>query len=221
MEDLSHWDLAVDFTAEQAAALAMGIDPSKSGYVRSLSQPLYERMERSYTAQKLWHSKGDGEGEPFNWVDLGVPNADQMLSSDQMTEILANFDIDDGQFFLEWLRNENKSDFEVQRFNRGELARWLLSVGFKSKYLFQGNITELTDSVGKPLGTKERGSLLKMVIAMAIGGYGYVPTNAKSPIPKQIVDEIEDLGMKIDPDTVRKYLKEATDTVLPKKPHQL
>lgn len=65
----------------------------------------------------------------------------------------------------------------------------------------------------KPLGTNERNQLLKMVFGMAIDSYGYDPLAKKSEATKQIVDDLAKLGIGIDPDTVRKYLKEAANTV--------
>ena len=64
------------------------------------------------------------------------------------------------------------------------------------------------------LSTKERSSLLKIIIGMAIGGYGYVPSSSRSPISKQIADDLALYGISLDQDTVRKWLKEAT-TLLP------
>jgi hypothetical protein len=58
---------------------------------------------------------------------------------------------------------------------------------------------------------KERTSLLKLVIGMAKGGYGYDPSAAKSEIPEQIVSDLAALGLAIDVGTVRKYLKEGRE----------
>ena len=67
----------------------------------------------------------------------------------------------------------------------------------------------------KPLRTTERNNLLKLVIGMAVKGYSYDPAAKKSPTPKEIADDLAALEISIDPDTVRKYLKEAANTVLP------
>lgn len=72
----------------------------------------------------------------------------------------------------------------------------------------------------KYLGTAERNTLLKLVIGMAIKGYGYDPQAARSPCAGEIVADLENLGIAITDDTVRKWLKEAATSVLPKKPHQ-
>lgn len=83
-----------------------------------------------------------------------------------------------------------------------------------------GALTELENSLregdeklDKPLGTTERNQLLKMVIGMAIDSYGYDPLAKKNDATKQIADDLAKIGISIDTDTVRKYLKEAANTV--------
>lgn len=76
------------------------------------------------------------------------------------------------------------------------------------------------DGGDKPLHTKERNTLLKLVIGMAIDSYQFDPKGAKSAVPKQIADDLAKHGISIDDDTVRKYLKQAADTVLPGNPRQ-
>lgn len=68
----------------------------------------------------------------------------------------------------------------------------------------------------KPLATIERNTLLKLVIGMAIKGYGYDPQAKRSDIPKSIETDLVQLGIAITDDTVRKWLNEAANTVLPK-----
>jgi hypothetical protein len=86
-------------------------------------------------------------------------------------------------------------------------------------------LAKLLTSVGSPqasadkaLSTKERETLLKLVIAMAVDGYGHDPAASKSNVPMEIVEAVDRLGMSVSDDTVRKYLKLAADTVLPTKP---
>jgi hypothetical protein len=74
--------------------------------------------------------------------------------------------------------------------------------------------------IGQPLATRERDTLLKLVIGMAIKGYSYSPTALKSPTPKEIADDLAILDISVSDDTIRKYLKQATQTVLPAK-HRL
>lgn len=67
----------------------------------------------------------------------------------------------------------------------------------------------------KPLGTTERNTLLKLVIGLAVRGYGYDPKANKSSIPKEIADDLFERGITVSDDTVRKYLKEAAAAFLP------
>lgn len=59
------------------------------------------------------------------------------------------------------------------------------------------------------LKTRERDSLLKLVIGMAVGAYSYDPKAGRSPTVSEIVDDLERTGISMDADTVRKYLTEA------------
>lgn len=68
-------------------------------------------------------------------------------------------------------------------------------------------------TIEKLLATTERNQLLKMVLGMAIDSYGYDPMAKKNEATKQVVDDLAKLGIGIDVDTVRKYLKEAANTV--------
>ncbi|OOG53007.1 hypothetical protein [Polaromonas sp. C04] len=72
----------------------------------------------------------------------------------------------------------------------------------------------------KPLNTRERDTLLRLLIGMAVKGYSHDPAAAKSNAPKEIADDLASLGMSVSDDTVRKYLKQAAETVLPAKPRQ-
>jgi hypothetical protein len=77
-----------------------------------------------------------------------------------------------------------------------------------------------TKPVDAPMLKRERDTLLKLVIGMAIKGYSHDPAASKSTAPKEIADDLAALGMAITDDTVRKYLKLASATVLPGKPRQ-
>lgn len=61
------------------------------------------------------------------------------------------------------------------------------------------------------LKLKERGSLLRILYGMAIGGYGYDPTSKRSNVASDIAADCELAGCSVDADTVRKYLKEAAN----------
>lgn len=63
----------------------------------------------------------------------------------------------------------------------------------------------------KPLGAKERDSLLKIVIGMALEGYKYDPKLNRSAVPQEIADDLAKQGIPMDVNTVRKWLKHAAE----------
>lgn len=58
--------------------------------------------------------------------------------------------------------------------------------------------------------TRERDTLLKMIVGMALGGYGYDPKANKSSIAKEISDDLALHGIPLDQDTIRSKLKEGS-----------
>ena len=69
----------------------------------------------------------------------------------------------------------------------------------------------LEEAKVKTLPLKERESLLKIVIGVAIDGYGYDPFALRSPTAKEIADILTQRGIGLDEDTVRKYLQLARE----------
>jgi hypothetical protein len=63
----------------------------------------------------------------------------------------------------------------------------------------------------KPISLRERESLLKLIIGMAIAGYKYDPKISRNMATAEIASDLENLGIGLDVDTVRKWLKEATE----------
>lgn len=67
----------------------------------------------------------------------------------------------------------------------------------------------------KELSAKERTSLLKLVIGMAVAGYSYDPRQTRSRTTKEIADDLRIRGISLDEDTVRKYLAQAKEFLPP------
>jgi hypothetical protein len=72
--------------------------------------------------------------------------------------------------------------------------------------------TDEATTKAKQLGTKERESLLKMIVGMARGGYAYDPKlNRSAAVPQEIANVLAKHGVALDVDTVRKWLREAAE----------
>jgi hypothetical protein len=63
----------------------------------------------------------------------------------------------------------------------------------------------------KSLSTKERETLLKMVIGMARDSYKYDPKLNRSNVPQEIANDLAKHEISLDVDTVRKWLKQAAE----------
>lgn len=63
----------------------------------------------------------------------------------------------------------------------------------------------------KSANTMRIASLQKALIACAVDGHGYTPRQKRSDVPKQIADKATELGCGLDPQTVRKLLKDASE----------
>lgn len=87
----------------------------------------------------------------------------------------------------------------------------LLVVRTEALIEFQRSIS----NIDKPLAKKERESLLKLVIGMAIEGYRYNPAELRNAATSEICKDLDTVGVGLDPDTVRKFLHEAAE-MLPK-----
>lgn len=71
----------------------------------------------------------------------------------------------------------------------------------------------------KPLLTREKETLLKIIIGMAIDAYGYDPRATRSPFPKELEGILGGLDISVSDDTIRDKLKEAME-LLPQTPEK-
>ena len=95
-------------------------------------------------------------------------------------------------------------EFEVEARNQSiaQLHSYCENLGAASVE----NESALIDA-DKPLHTKERESLQKIAIGLAIKGYGYDPAAGRSSAIKDMVDDMASIGIVISDDTLRKFLR--------------
>lgn len=142
--DFSSWDVSIEFSGEQAAALVIGLNPASEGYTRTQSTPIYERMQHCYELKMAWLW---GEMGPS---DDGLIASPKMLESTNLTWWFSQVEPGSWNDFCLWSKDESRSGFATQRFAREELIRWLKAVGVESTYSF-----DLTPSFNDPLPTFE------------------------------------------------------------------
>ena len=70
---------------------------------------------------------------------------------------------------------------------------------------------QLQQAGSKQLATRERDSVMKLIIGMAVRGYRYDPTAVRNSATGEICSDLAELGLSLDSDTVRKWLREAAE----------
>jgi hypothetical protein len=95
---------------------------------------------------------------------------------------------------------------ESRFFYPKEIARWAKKKGFPilgemSKHL----------PVKEELGPRERDSILKIIVGMAISKYEYDPKKSKNTAARRIAEDLQRQALDLDEDTIRSYLQEAAN----------
>lgn len=60
--------------------------------------------------------------------------------------------------------------------------------------------------------------MLKIIIGMAIKGYGYNPKSSRNAATTEIAHDLSQLGIPVSDDTVRKFINEAKDLIVTAEP---
>jgi hypothetical protein len=70
------------------------------------------------------------------------------------------------------------------------------------------------------LSTRERNSLLTLVVGMAMAWHGYDPWKPRNKAASDIASELQRVGLSLSDDTIRAYLQEARELVPPPETEQ-
>jgi hypothetical protein len=195
--DFEHWSRAAHWTLDEAVALSFGKAPERVNW--ETVKPLvhvsafafqYQRRRDLSLRAKLWKQLFDPvlPGFFLAWAkrtDLEVSpdleaavTARGVLVADWKThydDLKAKYD----ELHRKWGDNYNelhKGWMEVcEDKNRtiADLQQQLADAEAKGASAQSGIPRDLPE---KPLGTRERESLLKLIVGMAVGGYGYDPS---------------------------------------------
>lgn len=156
MESLSHWDSAAEFSGKDAAALVLGIDPSRleaSNTDQNRVNVVCERMAQDYerALKRLYHEVLNIY--PEDPVEI-YSNSDHELMSVKLNNLFSYWVRDeDDDTFANWLINDAATAFEAQKFSRETLADWLDAIKLNAAYQFRSEVApaeELLDPVDLP-----------------------------------------------------------------------
>ncbi|MFO1184769.1 MAG: hypothetical protein U1E56_08285 [Bauldia sp.] len=224
--NFEHWARAAFWTLEEAVALCLGRAPEKLsehilGQKESYSPFAAKYMGLLRLAQRAtWDGSTDKHrNQPLQFLAWA-----RRLQIEMDPELLAalgrlGLDVPDWKARYDALRataeSERKrllSDLEQERKNSTALAATVSDLGAGKPAPTAGD----PPASEKPLGARERESLLKLAIGMAVIGYSYDPHASRSNITSEIAGDLEQAGVPLDVDTVRKWLREGADLLPPK-----
>ena len=217
--DFAYWIKAAHWTLDEAIALSFGKAPEHVSWERlkNLVQisPFaveYQRRRELALRARQWNQLFDPvlPGLFLAWArrtDLSIPpelEAAVAAHGIQVADWKSLFD------------NLKASYAQLQSLcDKQELKIQQLLDQIKELETQFATAREQAPSLEKPLSTRERDSLLKLVIGMAVGGYGYVPTANRSEQPAMIEADLARLGLSLDVDTIRKWLKRGAELLPP------
>lgn len=195
--DLEYWSKASGWSLEEGMALSLGKDPRKV----------------------TWDGvKSERRNSPF------VQEYEKRLELGRRAVIVGNL----GKWtnalnFMIWLRHIGLSyppELEVIIVRAsGERVDWKArydeetAAHAQCRNELQAQIAKVEGLAEKRGWQRERESLLKLAIGMAVRGYSYVPTANKNAAVKEIADDLQFVGLIMDEDTVRKYLQEGKQLI--------
>ncbi len=208
--DFDHWSKAAFWTIDEAVALSLGKEPRVVQWHKLESLIETSDFAREYAARWMLakRAKTARQLDDHNLPGFFLAWAARTridIPSDLIGAVRAL-----GHQIADWKTayDEGQATNSALRAELDELRRELA----------ESRRAEPAERNEKPLITRERETALKLVIGMAIGGYGYEPTATRSSVAREISEDIVRAGLTLDEDTVRSWLKEARDNLLPAKP---
>lgn len=205
--DFSYWSRSPKWSVTEAISLALGADPdSAKYYVRTSYDPSRRRSNNkppfSMAFEKMRHLV---EQNFMSAVD------DSMVKAGEYVEWLAQMKLP----LPQGLRAAMDMYAQPRIDWRALAANAQTDIAEKGARIAKLETAIADNALVGSSNTKERESLLKLVIGMAVKGYSYDPKAGRSETAKEISDDLLLLGISLSDDTVRKYLKMAADLLPP------
>jgi hypothetical protein len=203
--DFDYWSKMANWTLDEAIALSFGKNPevvswSSLATITSYKSPFIQEFKkiRALALRAVTWNTISNPMSPIiyvNWVEKN-----EITFPDKLAKIVQAKSND----VVNW---KNNYDALQEKSNRNLITANQI-IDAKNQKIKELENSKITD---KPLHTKERETLLKLVIGMAVGGYRYQPWEKRNEVIPDIVNDLQLTGVSLDPDTVRKWLKIASD----------
>ena len=196
------------FSAQQAAYLIKGIDPSSSVQLgTNCIQPILERMHKNYSSALAAYSFDVGGLFWLNPKSASLEHSRMLLSVKLDKYLEAAVKRGNEISLFDWIASD-ASEFESQYFSRQELHRWITENDLPSEYDFLK--TNLPVSQINELSTTERNTLLAVIAALC--DYSDIKYKERGAATK-IAAMTQENGAPVSDDAIRNILKKIPDAL--------
>jgi hypothetical protein len=214
--DFCHWSRASYWTLDEAIALSLGKEPGEIDPNLLLDHAHSHQFAKDYVRRRdlIVRAKNIKElsdpTRPHKFVDWA--NRHRIELPQELVQ-----EVRDDEPIVDW-----KAKLDVVASALGTTSNFVdeaLSQLLRERDRLSSEIDRLsTQSRERGIRSRERETMLKIIIGLAIGGYGYPPSGQRSPVPKELANDLEKLGIKVSDDTIRNLLNEARDLLPPLNP---
>ena len=195
--EFPYWAKMATWSVHEASAVLVGLNPHFAkdhtlGYGREANKYAVRFYGLLELARRAWdQSEIDYPATPANWLDWAKKR-------DLPIFPVLEKEIDRWRTF--------KTPGETIRI--GELEA-------KNARL-ESDLSKAKSADAQSIGARERDSVLKLIIGMAVAGYKYDPLAQKNDAIRDITGDLEKHGVPLADDTIRKYLRAGADLLPPK-----
>jgi hypothetical protein len=229
--DFIHWSRAAYWTLDEAIALSFGRDPRVVNWKSIEGHLGVSPFVESYRDLKDLADRAKHMGQLYDPVVPGIYLAWASRIGAKIDPRLLDGVVANGGTIADWKtmldaeREAHQSTKATLTQQCEDLISWAkeqhaqaLEIGKSAVSEKNSRISELEEQIAlaavkteRALSTRERTSLITLVIGMAIRGYAYNPAAARNGATSEIASDLNELGLNLDPDTIRKFLKEGTE----------
>ena len=226
--DYDHWSRAAHWTLDEALALSFGKAPERVSWKLVRHHVNTSPFAFQYARRRDLALRALPWQQLFDPVLPGIFVAWCKRTGIELPAALEASITASGAKIADWRELYEQSQAEAEQrekdwveFARKQREDWSGLMKARDELIssLKTRISELegelqntqSDAAEKSLGTRERDSLLKLVIGLSIGGYGYDPKATRSEKPAEIASDLAKIGVALDVDTVRKWLAQARD----------
>lgn len=187
---------------DEAVCLSLGVDPrsvtdarrefdSSFGSKQRQLAPFFRvRSQLSELVTRYFHDSFARDRSPRFWIDW--LREMKLPCPSELVEAVETY----GGPVVDWKQRAEQAETELEA-SRQRIADLEKAI--------------VDTSLNQTGTTRQRETLLRVLVGIAFEQYGYDPKKARNSAPKQISDDLALHGLSVSDDTIRKYLNEASE----------